>query len=108
MTRYKTITLKHGATLSLFGTVQLPSGVWSARASARTPTGSLLGELTVTLVAPVSPSLLHSISLGASATTTAAWPIGTVLSDIRFQDLTGTVEFGETFAIEFESEMTRA
>lgn len=105
--RYKTIQLKQGATLSLFGTAVLPTGTWTARASVRTADDSLVGEISVTLTPPVAPSSAHSIALEASAAATNTWPVPAVMSDIRFEDAFGTVLYGETFAIAIARGETR-
>lgn len=82
----QTYTLKRGATLSLAGTASLPSGTWTAAASAKGPTMDAVETLTVTLTPPQSPSTDHTILIVATGVQTADWPIETVLIDVKFTD----------------------
>jgi hypothetical protein len=100
---------KRGATLSLGGTVQLPSGTWTATAQARKPDLTLVEGLHVTLTAPVSPSTLHTLVLEAHSDETNDWPIEALACDIRFADASTppVVLDSTTFTINVVQEITQ-
>ena len=95
----KTTEQKKGATFALGGYVNLPPGTWSMSSTVRDPAGVLVQDLTVNLVPPVLPETQYSISLAASATDTADWPIGTLDCDIRYTEEAGLVLISPTFNI---------
>ena len=101
----QSVTLKRGATLSLAGYVNLPAGSWSALSETRNQAGTLVDNLTVTLTAPVSPSIYWTLLIGATATATATWPVGPLSCDIRFTDGTNVL-YTPTFAINVQQEIT--
>lgn len=108
MAREYSIDLKKGSTLSLGGTVALPSGTWTAKASVKDVNRVIIDELVVTLTAPVSPATDHTILLEGSATMTADWAYGRRECDIRYQDATGYVISSPTFYINVVKEITNA
>jgi hypothetical protein len=101
----QSVTIKRGATLSLAGYVNLPSGSWSAASETRDQSGALVDDLTVTLTAPVSPSIYWTLLIGASATATAIWPVGPLSCDVRFTDGVNVL-YTPTFAINVVQEIT--
>ena len=107
---YETYTHKRGSTLSLAGTVTLPSGTWSASAQVRSASTSLVEQLTVTLTAPESPATAHTILIAGTAAQCADWPIGTLTCDVRFVDASATpvVVPSPTFLIIVTQEITNA
>lgn len=100
--------LKTGATLSLAGTVSLPTGTWTATSEVKTLDGTLVDVLSVTLAAPVSPSTLWTIQLFADAAVTETWPLGMLNCDIRYIDAGGNVIYTPTFQFNMVQEITDA
>jgi hypothetical protein len=108
MARAYTVEVKKGTTFSFGGTVSLPSGTWTAKASVKDVKRTIIDELEVTLTAPVNPSTDHTILLEASATVTGDWVYGRRECDIRYQDSTGFVISSPTFYIDVVKEITNA
>jgi hypothetical protein len=107
----KTITLKRGSTLSLTGSVKLPTGTWTASSKVAKPNGTLLDTLVVTLTTLVTPGTngeTHSITVSRAAANTADWTIGNLQCDIRFLETGGTVVHSPTFYINLVQEVTDA
>jgi hypothetical protein len=99
---------KRGSTLSLGGTVQLPSGTWTATAQVKDSSLTLVEGMNVTLTPPVAPSTLHTIVLEAHSTMTNDWPIDSLQCDIRFADASTppVVLDSTTFVINVQQEIT--
>lgn len=81
-----TIDFKRGDTFSYASMLTLPAGTWSAACQIRDLRGSLVQDMTVSLVPPVAPATQHSILIEAPATATALWPLETLQGDVKFSD----------------------
>lgn len=105
----QTYTHKRGDTFSLAGTVLgVSSGATVARAQLRgnTPPYLLVQTLNVTLgpyVDDVTPRAL----LVEQSTSSTAWPIGTLLCDVEFDEPGGIVVSSPTFAINVVLDVTQ-
>ena len=99
---------KRGSTFAWAGTANLPAGTWACSSHVEDASGGLIENLTVTLLAPVSPATLHTLALEASAEATADWPVGAARCDLRFEDDSDppVVLFSPTFYIRVEPEVT--
>jgi hypothetical protein len=108
----KTITLKRGSTLSLSGSVKLPTGTWTATAKIAKPNNVILDTLGVTLTPLVEVGAngeTHSISVTRAASFTETWQLGNLQCDIRFEDsVGGTVIHTPTFFVNVVQEITDA
>ena len=82
----KTTDVKRGATFSLAGYVNLPAGTWAIDSTVRDPAGTLIEQLTATIVDPIAPATQYSIALSASPAQTSVWPVGTLNCDVRYTD----------------------
>lgn len=108
-------THKLGSTLSLAGTVTLPTGTgaWSGSATVkRLESGSYttVEELAVTLEAPGTPGDPHTILLESSSEAAANWPLAKLQCDIRFEDeaVPPLVIYSPTFVINVVQGITDA
>lgn len=103
-------TQKRGATLSLAGTVVLPTGTWTATAQIKDTNLAIIDTVTVTLTPPAGQATAHSILMVVSSTKTALWPIGNLFCDIRFADASSppVVLPSPTFTIRVIQEITGA
>lgn len=91
--------IKQGATLSLGGYVNLPTGLWSIASDVRDGNGVLIQALTATITDPVIPSDQFSVLLTATPEQTAIWPLGTLYCDVRFTQDSGLELISPTFNI---------
>ena len=92
-TRYPTTYHTAGTTYSRAGLYALPSGTWSATATVKTGAGVAVQTLSVNLSALGTPDAdgnTHALSVLATATETALWPLATLLQDIIFTDASAT------------------
>lgn len=79
------VTAKQGSTFHWAGTINLPSGVWTAESSVvQSGTKKPLGNLTVTLGVPTLD--VYPIELYGSGTLTADWNVPVLDADILFID----------------------
>lgn len=101
-------THKRGGTFGRAGTFPVPPGTWTVAAQVRTATGTLVADLDCT--ADVLADLDAAGNTVALAITspddTAAWPVKTLVCDIRFADAGGNVLATTTFLIIVEQEVT--
>lgn len=105
----KTVNVKIGSTLNIVGRVALPTGTWTISSKVKRINNAAVQTLTSTISVIVSPTdaATHAITLSASATETAAWPVGNLLCDIRFADsVSDKVIYSPTFAIVTEQAVT--
>ena len=88
-TRFPNTHHTAGTTYSRAGLYALPAGDWSAAATVKRANGELVQALVVSfaaLDAPDENGNTHALSVLATATETASWPIGTLLVDTIFTD----------------------
>ncbi len=93
MTSYPITIHTRGTTYSRAGLYTLPSGTWSATATVSTSAGATVQTLDVNLSALGTPDAdghTHALSVLATATETALWPLAALLCDIRFTDASAT------------------
>ncbi len=83
-----------GAVLSLVG--------YSISSQVRTSTDQLVAQLDV----EVTDAVAGQLTVGASSTSTSAWPVGKLLCDLRI-DLGGDISHSETFEILVQQAVTR-
>ena len=105
----KTVNIKTGSTLNIVGRVALPTGTWTISSKVKRINNAAVQTLTSTISVIVDPvdTATHAITLSATATETATWPIGNLLCDIRFADsISGNVIYSPTFAIVTEQAVT--
>ena len=97
--RPQTAEVKQSETFSLAGTIaNLGSDPWTGKASVRNQEGTWIQDLSITLTAPTAPDTLWIVVITANPESTAEWPIGIILCDIRLTYLT-TVIISPTFNI---------
>lgn len=105
----KTVNVKLGSTLNIAGRVALPAGTWTISSKVKRINNAAVQTLTSTIsvIVESTDAATHVVNLSASATDTAAWPIGNLLCDIRFADsVSGKVIYSPTFAIVTEQRIT--
>lgn len=105
----KTVNIKTGSTLNIIGRVALPAGTWSISSKVKRSNNAAVQTLTSVISVIVEPTdaATHAIMLSATATETAAWPVGNLLCDVRFVDsVSGKVIYSPTFAVVTEKAIT--
>lgn len=81
------IKFKRGATFSLSGTDKLAAGTWTGSCQLRTPTGSLVQDLQVSVVPLEEPTedATHSVLIWTDEDT-STWPLGQLFGDVLYVD----------------------
>ncbi len=93
MTSYPITIHTRGTTYSRAGLYALPAGTWTASAVVRKPDGTLIETLAVNFAAlsvPDAAGNTHALSVLATATQTALWPLAALLQDVLFTDASTT------------------
>ena len=101
------ISAKQGSTLHWAGTVNLPSGTWSALSSVvQSGTRRQVGDLVVTLGTPILD--VYPIELFADNEATALWNVPKLECDILFVDsaLIPNIVPTQTFVILVDRQIT--
>lgn len=106
----QSVTHKRGATLSWAGALADDAGVavdltgYTLTAQVRDASRSLITEATVTLADQITSPGVFSVVVGASDT--AAWPLATLLTDVRVVSPSGHVDYTETIRIDVKERQT--
>lgn len=111
MSRPISIEHRRGATFSYAGTATLPAGTWTAACSLEKSDGTLVANLAVTLeplALPGANGETHALLLEATAVASAAWPMGAIVGDIVFTDVSGVVLASPKFTVNVTRGVTDA
>lgn len=103
------ITIKRGDTLAAAASIAQDSGAavdltgYTLRSQVRSSSGELVQALVVVVTAPT----LGTYTLSATATQTAAWPIGRHVCDVEYTSAGGVVSSTATFPVIVSEDVTR-
>ena len=77
-----------GATFSRTGLIKLPAGTWTVAGNVKSQDGTLRSAFTCTLeaITPDSAGNNYSVLIEVDSTSTAEWPVETLVADLKFTD----------------------